>query len=181
MSPIESAGVLLSASGVFLETQRVIFCWPINNYGGWLLFLHIGDQHLYAMQRFSSFSSACPFMDDNVAEKAVCRIRFNAGTTMVHDAMLRHAFAGVSLGLALSRWTSDPAPYADAMLKLPASGNLLDGASSPAAWLVWIVTNGAYVVLFLPEAWRPRPRSMVASCCFLYGWFIWALIVTSAT
>lgn len=176
MSLIECAGVLLSACGVFLETQRVVLCWPINIMAAGCYFYIFGEQHLYAdaalQLLFISLSLYGWMMWRKKSPTA-------SGLTPARRWFITQCcgtiFAGILLGLALWRWSRDPAPYADAMLT--ASSVLATywmAHRLREAWLVWIVTNGAYVVLFLSRGLEATAALYGGFMILaIYGWFRW--------
>ncbi|MEE8658998.1 hypothetical protein CGLAMM_07950 [Acetobacteraceae bacterium EV16G] len=176
MSLVECAGVVLSACGVFLETQRVVLCWPINIIAAGCYFYIFGDQHLYADAALQLlFISLSLYGWMLWRKKPLTSFRPAPTPGWFTTQCCGTIFAGILLGLALSRWSRDPAPYADAMLS--ASSVLATywmAQRLRQAWLAWIVTNGAYVLLFLSRGLEATAALYGGFMLLaIYGWFKW--------
>lgn len=177
MSLIECAGVILGASGVFLETQRIVLCWPINIIAASCYFYIFGDQHLYADAALQLL-----FISLSLYGWMIWRKKPSASSSRPPAPRWLIAqycgtiFAGILFGLALSRWSRDPAPYADAVLTASSVlATLWMAHRLRQAWLVWIATNGAYVVLFFSQGLEATAMLYVGFMLLaIYGWIRWA-------
>lgn len=178
MSLIECAGVILSACGVFLETQRIVLCWPINILAAGCYFYIFGDQRLYADAALQILFISLSLYGWIIWRKKplTSSSRPPAPRRLIAQSC-GTIFAGILLGLALLRLSRDPAPCADAMLT--ASSVLATywmAHRLQEAWLVWIVTNGAYVVLFLSRGLEATAALYGGFMLLaIYGWFRWGI------
>lgn len=177
MTRIELIGAVLSASGVFLETQRIAFCWPINMFAsGCYLYIFTGQQ-LYADAALQIiFISLSVYGWIKWRQAAIMLPRLRPRISWFAAQCAGTFFAGLLFGYSLSHWTKDPAPFTDALLtSMSILATYWMARRLREAWLLWIVTNSAYVVLFTSRGLNAT-AALYAGFALLavFGWYRWS-------
>lgn len=161
MSLTELLAALLSAAGVWLTAKRQMACWPVSLIAallyGWVFFA----ARLYADAALQAVFCGCLFYGwwqwktDGTQGDTALHIRSLSAYT-ASTGLLAGLVCGGLWAFCLARFTDDPTPLADAMLSsYSIVAQLWAARRHTASWLMWIVIDTAYVLLFLTRGLYP--------------------------
>ncbi|GAN91427.1 transporter of nicotinamide mononucleotide PnuC [Gluconobacter frateurii M-2] len=161
MSLTELLAALLSAAGVWLTAKRQLACWPVSLVAallyGWVFF----TARLYADAALQAVFCGCllygwwQWKTDTTQGDATLHIRPLSVYTAC-AGLLTGLVGGGLWAFCLARFTDDPTPLADAMLSsYSVVAQLWAARRHTASWLMWIVIDTAYVLLFLTRGLFP--------------------------
>ena len=161
MSLTELLAALLSAAGVWLTAKRQMACWPVSLVAalmyGWVFF----TAQLYADAALQAVFCGCllygwwQWKADGAQGDAALHIRSLSAYT-ASTGILAGLFGGGLWAFYLARFTDDPLPLADAMLSsYSIVAQIWAARRHTAGWLMWIVIDTAYVLLFLTRGLYP--------------------------
>lgn len=161
MSLTELLAALLSAAGVWLTAKRQLACWPVSLVAallyGWVFFA----ARLYADAALQAIFCGCllygwwQWKTDTTQGDAPLHIR-SLSAYNACAGLLAGLVGGGLWAFCLARFTDDPTPLADAMLSsYSLVAQLWAARRHTASWLMWIVIDTAYVLLFLTRGLFP--------------------------
>ncbi|MBN3726063.1 nicotinamide riboside transporter PnuC [Burkholderia sp. Ac-20379] len=167
MSPLEIAGVIVSALAIWLTARRNMLCWPIGLASVALYAWIFLDAKLYsdmllqgafaALQLYGWYrwfvqrrGTGQPGSGNN--ERPVLPER-NVGLRRLAPGLLAAVVLSVLLGSAMARWTDASLPYVDATLTaFSLVAQYWTARRYIASWQLWLVVDVIYVGMFVYKA-----------------------------
>lgn len=198
MSPLEIAGVIVSALAIWLTAQRKMLCWPIGLASvvlyGWIFFdarlysdmllqgafaaLQLYGWYRWIVQRRALAGSADGGGDGGarvVPERDV-------GLRRLAPGLVSAVVLSALLGSAMARWTDASLPYVDATLTaFSLVAQYWTARRYIASWQLWCVVDVVYVGMFIF-------KSLYLTACLyalfvvlaVIGWRDWARALDEA-
>ncbi|KVE33184.1 aminotransferase [Burkholderia vietnamiensis] len=167
MSPLEIAGVIVSALAIWLTAKRRMLCWPVGLASvalyGWIFFdaklysdmllqgafavLQVYGWRRWIAQRELDAGSAGAAPAGDVAPVTGVRPR-----QMLPD-LIAAVVGSALLGGMMARWTDAALPFVDASLTaFSLVAQYWTARRYIASWGLWIVVNVVYVGMFVFKA-----------------------------
>ncbi|WP_260929518.1 nicotinamide riboside transporter PnuC [Novosphingobium sp. 9] len=153
MTPLEIAGVVVSALGIWLTARRAMLCWPVNFLACALYFVLFFQVKLYAdmvLQALFGFAILYGWFD-------WARGRDDSGAVIVAPLAWSKAALGlaigalgaVAIGTLTSRYTDAALPWMDASLSsFSLVAQVWTARRHRESWLLWIAVDVIYVGMF---------------------------------
>jgi len=152
MSFLEITGFILAVIGVVLATHQSVFTWIISVFSPIIYIFIFIDSKLYAdalLQLFFIFLSVYGFIiwkRKTHTEPLPVRFILKKEIPVYVISVISLAFV---LYFFLSRFTNSDVPLPDSMLtSLSVVATVMTAKKIIENWLVWVVTNSFYVILF---------------------------------
>lgn len=179
MSLLEAIAVAVSFLGIWLTARRSMACWPVNVLACLLYFKVFLDVRLYAdmvLQGLFAAGTAYGWIawlrgvrDDGTV--TVVPLRHGAAAL----AVAAGAAGAVAIGWGFARYTDAALPWADATLtSFSLVGQLWTARRHAESWLLWIVVDLCYVVLFVIKGlWLTTGLYAAMIVLAIHGWRQW--------
>ncbi len=164
MSPLEIAGVVVSALAIWLTARRNMLCWPIGLasvvlyawifldaklYSDMLLQGAFAALQLYGWYRWIAQRRTDPGGQPGADERHVLPER-DVGLRRLVPGLLSAVVLSVLLGSAMARWTDASLPYVDATLTaFSLIAQYWTARRYIASWQLWVVVDVIYVGMFV--------------------------------
>ena len=156
MSAIEGIAVLMTLIGIALTIRQHVACWPVGIIGivAYLvlfiqakLYADSALQPIYIAQSVYGWWYWSRGGRDGESTTPIVTLGWRARAGVI----VATAVTALVVGMGLARWTDAAAPYADAALSATSlAANWLLARKVLENWILWILVNIGYVVLF----WR---------------------------
>jgi len=166
MSPLEIAGVIVSALAIWLTARRNMLCWPIGLasvalyawifldaklYSDMLLQGAFAALQLYGWYRWLVQRRASAGQPGD-GEQPVLPER-DVGLRRLAPGLLAAVVLSVLLGSAMAHWTDASLPYVDATLTaFSLVAQYWTARRYIASWQLWLVVDVIYVGMFVYKA-----------------------------
>lgn len=192
MSPLEIAGVIVSALAIWLTARRNMLCWPVGLASVALYAWIFLDAKLYSDMLLQGAFAALQLYGwyrwlvqrrgaAGEVERPVLPER-DVGLRRLAPGLLAAVALSVLLGSAMARWTDASLPYVDATLTaFSLVAQYWTARRYIASWQLWLVVDVIYVGMFVYKALYPT-AGLYALFVVLaaIGWRDWARALARA-
>lgn len=178
MSLIEGIAVLMTLIGIALTIRQHVSCWPVGIIGIAAYLVVFIRARLYADSALQPIYIAQSLYGwwywthgGRAGESRVPIVLLGWPTRI--GVLAATGIAALVVGTGLARWTDAAAPYADATLSAGSlAANWLLARKVLENWVLWIVVNIGYVILF----WRKGLQLSAGLYVILLGMAVAGLV-----